>query len=143
MQPYLIYCNLFWGGSAKCYVDKLYILQKRAIRIISNASYLEHTKPLFINENLMDVHKMYDFSCSLYVFQHRQKNRHSDNLYNTRNSNSLLVKFQRLFLCKKSVYYNASMIFNALPIEISSLKSLRKFKINLKKHLIQRENVVS
>ena len=44
--PYLNYSILTWGSfSSKC--NKLLILQKRAIRVISNAGYRDHSAPLF------------------------------------------------------------------------------------------------
>ena len=39
VAPYLNYCNLIWGGAANIHVDKLFRLQKRAIRVISNAVF--------------------------------------------------------------------------------------------------------
>ena len=53
--PYLYYCNVIWGGTANIHVDKLFRLQKTAIRVISNTDFLEHTQPLFIEENIMNI----------------------------------------------------------------------------------------
>ena len=41
--PYLLNCNLIWGGAANTHLNKLLILQKRALRIISQSVYLAHT----------------------------------------------------------------------------------------------------
>ena len=45
--PYLKYLILLWESAYKKHVDKILKIQNRAIRIISNSSYLCHTKPLF------------------------------------------------------------------------------------------------
>ena len=47
VHPYLSYGNLLWGNSYKEYINKLEILQKKAIRCMSKAKYNEHSSPLF------------------------------------------------------------------------------------------------
>ena len=47
VHPYLSYGNLLWGNSYKKYINKLEILQKKAIRCMSKATYNEHSSPLF------------------------------------------------------------------------------------------------
>ena len=37
--PHLNYCNETWGKTYKVHVDKLYILQKRAIRLVTNSDF--------------------------------------------------------------------------------------------------------
>ena len=52
--PYLNYSILTWGGSmSQC--NKLLTLQKRAVRIISNAGFHEHTAPLFFNLKILQI----------------------------------------------------------------------------------------
>ena len=46
--PYLNYSVIVWGGSISQYI-KLFLLQKRAVRITSKAGYVDHTTPLFTN----------------------------------------------------------------------------------------------
>lgn len=41
------YCSLVWGTCSKTCLSQLFILQKRAVRSIPNASYQEHTGPDF------------------------------------------------------------------------------------------------
>jgi len=134
--PYLSYCNVIWGGTAKCHLDKLLILQKRAVRIVSNAGYRDHTEPLFKSESLLNIYKLYKFMCCLYVFKKRDNYQLAHNVYDTRNSYSMLVTFQRLTTCKKSIYYSAPPIFNTIPTERTSILSLNKFKSELKNYLI-------
>ena len=45
--PYINYCCQVWGNSSKYLINKLIILQKRAIRIVSKSMYSSHTAPLF------------------------------------------------------------------------------------------------
>ena len=49
--PNINYCILSWGSQ----IDKLYLLQKRAIRNISKSDFRAHTGPLFKEHNLLKV----------------------------------------------------------------------------------------
>ena len=74
--------------------------------------------------------------CCIYVFKNRDRYEFLSKIYNTKNTSSLQIKFERLTLCKKSIYHNAPSIYNALPPEFSSLQTLNKFKVELKRYLI-------
>ena len=51
----LFYCNVICSLGSSTQLHKLIILQKRFIRIISNANYLSHTDPLFHGLNLLKL----------------------------------------------------------------------------------------
>ena len=57
VSPYINYCIEVWGNTYKSHLESLFILQKRAIRIIANSGYLEHTNQLFIKSHTI---KLYD-----------------------------------------------------------------------------------
>ena len=46
--PYLSYACEIWGNTYKSQLHTLMLLQKKAIRNIAKASYLDHTHPLFV-----------------------------------------------------------------------------------------------
>ena len=47
VYPYLIYCNHVWGLACKTYMNTLFLLQKRIIRIIAGVNRRSHTDPIF------------------------------------------------------------------------------------------------
>ena len=51
VYPYLSYRILIWGGAADIYIQPLFILQKRIIRIITSLNFLDHNSPLFRQTN--------------------------------------------------------------------------------------------
>ena len=53
--PNINYCRFSWGSQ----IDKLYLLQKRAIRNISKSDFRAHTEPLFKEHNLLKVQDIY------------------------------------------------------------------------------------
>ena len=46
MYPYIDYGIILWGTAAKCHIYPLHVLQKKAIRIITDAKYNAHSSPL-------------------------------------------------------------------------------------------------
>ena len=49
VQSHIMYGLIVWGNT--CFVNKIFLLQKRAIRIINNKSFWSNTDPLFKNNN--------------------------------------------------------------------------------------------
>ena len=45
--PFLSYCIIAWGNTYQTTLQPLFILQKKALRIITFSSYNEHSSPLF------------------------------------------------------------------------------------------------
>ena len=68
IQPYLIYCISLWGFSlSSAYMNKLFVLQKKCIRIIAGKTAKEngmfqHTKPIFQNLKILTIFNLYTYS---------------------------------------------------------------------------------
>ena len=61
--PHLSYCILVWGSKIQTN-HRLHLLQKKAVRIITNKDYVAHTEPLC---KLLNILKAADlFKCSLW-----------------------------------------------------------------------------
>ncbi len=46
INSYLLYCTSIWGDAASYLVNKLLVMQKRAVRMVYNAHYLAHVNPI-------------------------------------------------------------------------------------------------
>ena len=66
---YINYGILIWRNTCKAYLDKLFKLQKLAIRTICKSHYRSHTRPLFAKYNVLNAHDMY--SLELVVFMYK------------------------------------------------------------------------
>ena len=55
IYPYLLYGNIVWASTYKTNINRLQILQKKAIRIITNSDYLSHTSDLFEKEKILTI----------------------------------------------------------------------------------------
>ena len=72
IYPYLIYCNQIWGSTYVSNTDKLFKLQKRAIRIISNMPWRAHISPLFDHLKILPLHKIYIYKIGTLMFKYSQ-----------------------------------------------------------------------
>ena len=69
--PYLNYGLLLWGNANKYHINKVFRLQKRAMRLISNSEYLSPTKPLFEKFNTLNIFDMYTKEVAIFVFKYK------------------------------------------------------------------------
>ena len=67
--PYISYCLEVWGNTYKSNTKLLYLLQRRALRIIYNANYGEHTNVLFINSGLLKFYELVELQTLLVMFK--------------------------------------------------------------------------
>ena len=72
ISPYLSYGILLWGNASTQYMTKVFKLQKRALRIILNSSYLSHTKPLFEKYNTLNIFEIYSKEVGIFMYKYRK-----------------------------------------------------------------------
>ena len=140
IYPYFIYCNLIWGGATNILINPLFLLQKRVVRIITKSSYLEHSNPLFYELGILKIFDVYRYFCCLYAHKNIISYIPNVNVYRTRNVDDLQVKYQRLNITQRSIYFIVPKLFNELPYDIKNTSEFLPFKRKLKTHLISTYN---
>lgn len=147
--PYLTYGILVWGTNA----DKMLKLQRKSVRVITNAKYNAHTDPIFKKLGLLKVtdllalqelkfafkleNKMlpYYFRTSLFI-------RHSEiHDHDTRNAQNLTVPTNRHHFVSNSIKYRLPDTYNDCPKHIKSkiyTHSIEGFARYVKKDLIEK-----
>ena len=68
--PHLNYCAAVWGVNYGTAINKLLLLQKRAVRIIDKTSYLSHAKPLFIKHKILEFPEIVQEQCIMIILAH-------------------------------------------------------------------------
>ena len=64
--PYTCYGIATWGQAAQVYLRKVFILQKRALRLMFFAGNRSHAIPLFVSANVLPLNMLYfETVCSL------------------------------------------------------------------------------
>ena len=149
VQPYLNYCISLWGFStSSCVMSKIFVLQKKCIRIISGKTTKEngifkHTKPLFKNLNILTVYNLYVyFTASELVkilnFKSSPKFLKCLFVLSEHSGRCIYPKFHLEYFKSRSFVHNGSKILNYLmqqDIPYTGI-SIEVFKSRLKRHLM-------
>ena len=148
IQPYITYGIAVWGQAAQTNLDKLIILQKRALRLIHFAPYRSHAIPLFIHYNILPLN--FQYCKSVCTIMHDVSNNslpaNISNLflypaqvhsYNTRFSEigNFNIKYSRTNHLKHSFSIFGARIWNSIPQSIR-IHSKHKFKDSLHQLLL-------
>ena len=139
---YLNYGILLWGNSCKEYLSKVLRLQKRALRIVSNSSYLSASKPLFDKYKTFDVFSLYKKEVAVFMFKYQRNllpqsfdnmftKRKDIHTYNTRNKDNYQISAHKI----KGILHTGPRIWNSLPYNIKNAKSISQFKTKLYSYL--------
>ena len=90
---YLYYCNLAWGDTYKSNLQRIVILQKRALKIVSNSTYVAQTSPIFKELKLLKFHDIHLFQLGIFMFSFK--------------NSTLPSKFNNFFLLNSQIHnYN-------------------------------------
>ena len=72
--PHLQYGILAWGNTYHSYINKLFIMQKKMLRIINNSHYTDHSAPLFSKYNTLSVFDLYKYHLGVLMYKFTSKN---------------------------------------------------------------------
>ena len=147
IYSHINYCNLIWGSANQTTLDPLLKLQKKAVRLVNKAKYLDHTEPIFHSLQIMTIHKMFMLNCLVFVYKclkcYKYPNyksrmiRNSDvHSYNTRGNDSFVPPWERLDICKNSFFVRGLKLWNVLNDKCKSAVSCFIFKRYVKIELL-------
>jgi hypothetical protein len=88
----LSYGIIFWGRSTN--VSKLFILQKRIIRIITNTGVRESCKEAFKNMEIMTLYSQYIFSLILFAVKNKHLFTSNNEIPTNKTRNYLIFIYQ-------------------------------------------------
>lgn len=109
IAPYMTYCIEIWGNTYKSNTTPIFLLQKKAIRIISKKPYKEPTHPLFINLNILKFKDLVNFITL-------------QTMYNAKNE-SLPPNVQRLFKMRENKHNLRGVLLFEKPKARTTLKT--------------------
>ena len=137
VHSYLNYNICVYGGTYQSHINSLFLLQKRAIRIINKAPFLEPTTPLFYYSGILKVHDMYKLNMGLYMFDRWHTGAYDrTHSYATRNRSDLLPARARLTIGQNSMSVTGPNTWNSIPQYIQNSLSRNSFKCQFKKYLL-------
>ena len=67
VHPYLIYGLVAWGSTFPSYIEKLNILQNKAIKLIGGGNYLDGASPYYSKLNILKLPELYKLEIAKFV----------------------------------------------------------------------------
>jgi hypothetical protein len=145
--PHLYYCSLLWAGNYKTAVNKIFVLQKRAIRICTLTPKFVNSTSLFINSNILSIFSIYKYQlCSMMfsVYNNLLPNVITKDFqkvgavhsYNTRQKGTFYHQFSSLNVRKFSAVNAGPILWESIPSDIRNKPHLYQFKRALKSYLL-------
>ena len=164
VYSHILYAIEAWGSGFKTDLDKLLILQKRALRLMTyNDVYptvpgpLISSVPIFVKLGILKITDIYKYQVSKFIFKcinklaplnfqswfninhtrHGHRTRLNMNIVDGNKVNNLFIPFARTTnYGLKQMKVNGPRIWNALPDNLKNLTSLHVFSRKLKIHYI-------
>ena len=138
VHPHLSYCLPLWGSTYPTHLQTIFVLQKRALRIITKSSFLEHTHPLFKSARILKFFDQVKLEIGSFMFKNNanpmfERLMHN---YNTRFRNRLIPPLHELSLLERCIKYNGPKIWNSIPDSIQNKANIRIFRATYKKYIL-------
>ena len=148
--PYFIYCNHVWGTNYPSCLERIYLIQKQLIRIITCSPFRAHTGPLYFANKILNVYDINDSIIGSFMYEclygtipeifrnyfQRIADVHDHNL---RNVNDLYVPYGRLDIRKFSIKIAGANLWNSLPSFVKNSQSIHIFKKNMRRYLVEKK----
>ena len=144
VYPYLNYCLEVWGKSTENVMSKIFKLQKRAVRVISNEAWRAHSEPLFDKLKILPINKIYIYKIGTFMYKYHQgllpaifdnvfKRTTQVHNYNTRQVYHvpLITRSKR----QRTAAYQGPIIGNYFAQRINPNCTLNTYKKNLRTYL--------
>jgi len=121
------YGLILWGCGSD--TKRVLLLQKKAVRIITNSSYKAHCRPLFERERILTVFNLYIYLCLFDVKSNLSSMpiRSDAHDHLTRNRHKLDLPLVRLVKTQESFSYMGLKLFNRLPLQAHTI-DIKSFK---------------
>ncbi|KAL1445971.1 hypothetical protein WDU94_010903, partial [Cyamophila willieti] len=111
----LSYGLLLWGHSASS--QQLFIMQKKAIRILDHKPPNSHAKPSFTKLEILTIPSLYILQCLMHVKNniHLYPSQNDIHAHNTRNSRDLVLSKHRVNKAQNGPNHFGILFYNKLP----------------------------
>ena len=147
LYPHLCYGICSWGAFSKDQLKKLQNIQTRCIRNFTDDNVLVENR--FKVNNIFNLEDIYQYFTSIQFYKYfiSDKNDYFINKINSdqvhhyhhtqfKSVNNMNLPFPRISKYKSSFYYKSVQLWNSLPVDIREIKSLNKFKRDVKSFIL-------
>ena len=151
MLPYITNCVEVWGNTYKTITKPIYMIQKKAIRIINQTDYLAATNPLFICRNSLKLEDIVKLNTAVFMYKVHEQTlpptiqelfKVRETQYNFRGTCVLEKKWARTNTKRRCLSITGVNLWNSLDIELKLCTSIKKFKKMFKNSAINKYKTI-
>lgn len=145
IYPHILYCNIVWGATCQTYLNKILLIQKKFLRIMSNSNRSSSSAPLFIKYNILTIFNVNIYCINIFMYKYvnminimpRAFNNFfmysSDvHAYSTRRCKDFYLPFCRTTANQSTLKYRGPSLWNHLDPTLKTKTTLNSFKRELK-----------
>uniref|UniRef100_A0A1B6LRQ7 Reverse transcriptase domain-containing protein n=2 Tax=Graphocephala atropunctata TaxID=36148 RepID=A0A1B6LRQ7_9HEMI len=136
-ESHLRYGLVVWGGTSATNLQKIAIIQKRAIRTLKGLNSLDSCRDAFRELRILTAASLYILETILYAVKSGQARLGDQHNYNTRHRHHFALDIHHLSLYEKKPSYRGAIFFNCLPEDLKLLPE-GNLKTSLKRWLLER-----
>ena len=148
IYPYITYCNSTWSSTYVPILYRIYYLQKRAVRAVTNSGYRAHTAPLFFKLKILDIFQINTLDITKFMFRYHNNllppiflnlfmTNRQVHRYDTRTAGNYRMHSCRTNIKKITILYQVPRVWNCLPVSISNLPNFPTFKNKVLEFLLK------
>jgi hypothetical protein len=148
IYPYLAYGNMIWASNYEHRLQRIKILQKRIIRLITGSPYNTHTNPLFKHLGILKLLQIrqkqtcefmhrYSYNTLPNIYTNFFTSSSDFHSYNTRNLSLFRSVFARTNSRKFSIRVAGPASWNELPKDLRDISNFNLFKKRVNLWLIE------
>ena len=139
-ESHLRYALPFWGTCCAAQFDRIFKLQKRAVRYSLGLNSRTHCRDFFKELKILTLPSLFIFESVCLIRKHVSASQERpSHTYPLRNAEQdLYLPTPRSELVKSSILYNSKKMHNHLPFEIKSITSFFSFRKALNSYLLDK-----
>ena len=145
--PHISYCAHIWGTTASIHLQRLYVLQKKIVRIICGVHPRTHTEPLYKALHVLNVEQIRDYSVALFMykltncmlpsmFENMFISTSDVHDYYTRQANLLYVQYASTKRSQRTIKHFGTKLWNSICNVIDIDCAISTYKQRLKDFLL-------
>ena len=148
IYPYLDYGISLWGSTSQTNKHKVFVMQKKAVRIISGAKYNDHTNPLFTKLKILKLEDIHELQIAKYMYALNNGTlpkalinmftmNNEIHTHNTRNRYNPHVTTRRTIATSKTIRHKGPVVWYTIPNHIKKDKrTLKSFTRKLRSAML-------
>ena len=127
IYPYITYCNSTWSSTYVSNLNRIYYLQKRVVRAVTNSEYRAHTAPLFCKLKILDIFQINTLDIAKFMFRYHNNllpplffnlvmTNSQVHKYDTRTAGNYRMHSCHMNIKKFTILYQGPVFLPLLPI---------------------------